>query len=585
MSNSQGKKSRFLMLIGVPFLCFSLGFGYFKVAPELVLWLDAQSWQSAQATILSVKLDRAHSREGGTSYEVQARYSYRVNGQPYQSNRVGVYSGKDNIGSYHQDWYQRLQGIQRNQGAVTIWYNPADPSQSLIDKEMRWGFMAFQAVFVLVFFLVGLGMVWAGLSKKPLGKPGHRQFSRDVVVEGIDFSSRQRLHPNVAANVKPLWFFALIWNVIAFPLALVGLDDITKAIEQGEYIALLIFLFPLVGVFLCWMALKSTVLQIKFGQSALRLDPAPGQAGGQVGGDIELSRELAPDTEYQVRLECLHSQERKNSKGHTRIVTSVLWQDAMPGLARIEGGRSIVSFVFDVPKELPQSEPESKNWHHWRLHIGTDIPGIDLALDFDIPVQKGDQSSGVRIPGRERQQQLQRSQQLAECLNAEQQAGALYLSFPYGRELGSSIIWTVFGSVFLAVGVGIGVADMGPGLIEIPVKILFCVVFGGIGLVMLLSAVLTPTTKLDVAIDAASVYVRRFFLGVMVSNKTVPIEDVESMQAKRKSSYSKGGRTINHFQVRLLLKNRQRLTIAESIPGRVLADEAIHFLRNGTSLP
>ena len=142
----------------------------------------------------------------------------------------------------------------------------------------------------------------------------------------------------------------------------------------------------------------------------------------------------------------------------------------------------------------------------------------------------------------------------------------------------------LFGCIFFGAGVGIGFANVGPALIEIPMKLLFCTVFGGVGLLIMLIGFLTPTTRLDTAIDQQNVHVRRLFLGKEIYRRTIPLESVIRMEAHKNSSTSSGSRTQNWFQIRIH-HSGGRQPIAESIPSRVLADEALSFLRANTLLP
>ncbi len=544
--------------------------------------MSADSWARTQGQVLSVRLASARGSEGGTTYEVLARYQYQVAGRAYEGNRVGLHSGKDNIGDYHQVWKRRLQSLKSAGRPVSVWYDPRHPEQSLLDTDMRWGLMAMQFAFVGVFGILGLVFIGAGVTKSRKSSPSS---SGDTPAAAtMDFGEGEPIAPSAAMGHWAMWFFALVWNGISFPAVFAGWDDIQSARQAEDYLVLLILLFPLVGCYLMWLAIRGSILHVRYGRSRLRLDPHPGQAGGQVGGEITLSRALPLDTECEVRLECVHSRETRNAKGQTRISHSVQWQDMMMVRGRREAGKTKVQFLFDVPGDLPASQPESKDWHHWRIHIGADIPGLDLALDFAVPVDQGDGKSLIRIPGRERQLQMQRTQQLAGVLNTEQSGDTLYMNSDYGREKLGSIMITLFGSVFFGAGVGIGFADMGPGLIEIPMKLLFCTVFGGMGLLLMLIGVLTPTTRLETAIDRDNIHVRRLFLGKEVYRRTIPLADITRMDAHKNSSSSSGSRTRNWFQVRVH-HNGRRQPIAESIPGRVLVDEALAFLRANTGLP
>ncbi|MEE2732289.1 MAG: DUF3592 domain-containing protein [Pseudomonadota bacterium] len=584
LRRGKGKRSLMLSLFGIPFFCFGIGFGYFKLWPELSIWMSAASWQQTEGQLVSTRLDSSRSSEGSTTYEVKARYRYQVNGREFESARVGIHTGKDNIGRYHQTWSRQLSQSHQNRLPVTVWYDPLQPSRSLLDRELRWGLMAMQLAFAGVFSLVGAVLMGAGLVK------GNADPDSDPVpadadsMSTLDFSDRSPIAPSAAMGHWGMWFFAVVWNAISFPAALAGWDEIRSIRSAEDYLVLLILLFPLVGLFLIWQAIKGSILHVRYGQSRLVMDPNPGQAGGQVGGEITLSKALPLDAQCEVRLECLHSRETRNAKGERRTSTSVLWQDMMMASGRREADQTKIQFLFDVPGDLPASQPQSKDWKHWKVHVAADIPGLDLALDFAVPVAQGERRSLIRMPGRERQQQLQRTQELAQVLNTEQKGDTLYLNSEYGRERNGSIQAFLFGSIFLAAGIGIGFAQVGPALIAIPVKLLFCTVFGGVGLLIMLIGLLTPTTRLDTAIDRHHVHVRRQFLGREVYRRSIPLDSITRFDAHRNSSTSSGSRTRNWFQLRIHHDGR-RQPIAESIPGRVLADEALAFLRTHTGLP
>lgn len=586
--------------MGLPFLLFGLGFAGFKVGPELFLWQAAKHWSPGQGELLSYRLTSSRSREGGTSYEIQARYRYQAHGQTYTGNRVGLHQGKDNIGDYHQRWQQRLARIKNQGDPLPLWYDPGQPDQALLDRELRWGLMALQLAFAVVFSLVGVGLIVAGLrgrqpaSKTEATEPGSAASANPTLsatstpsinsAPSATTASAGPIAPVMPMGPLSLWGFALVWNLIAWPACWLAGDELAAMHQPRDYLLLLIVLFPVVGLFLLWQAIKGSILHRRYGRSRLRLDPDPGQAGGQVGGEIRLSRPLPTGTRFQVQLQCLRSREERGAKGQRRLATSVEWQDQAEGEGRLSNGRTRVPFVFDVPAALPATEPRARQWHHWQLHLAAELPGLDLALDFPLPVVKGTDRSGISIAGRERRQQLQRAQQLTQVLNLEQQGKTLYLQSRYGREVVGSLLAALFGALFLGVAVGIGWADLASGWLAIPVKLLFCTVFGGLGLLIFLLGATTPLSRLETAIDPENLHVRRFLAGWEVYRRRIPLADIRQLQAHKNSSYGQGQRIRNWYQLRVRHGGRTQ-TIAESIPGRVLADAALTFLRDHTGLP
>ena len=148
-----------------PTLFFTLIFGLFfagggvmvfseTVWPTWQDWRVMQQWQPASAQLLEIS---------GSDNETIANYRYKYNGVTYQGDRVYVALFKDNIGSYHADLLKRLRE-QKNAGQlVSIWVNPLDHQQAVIDRDMRWGLFALMCGFCSVFIFMGSLVMYAGL--------------------------------------------------------------------------------------------------------------------------------------------------------------------------------------------------------------------------------------------------------------------------------------------------------------------------------------------------------------------------------------------------------------------------------------
>ena len=146
------------MLPGLLFcLIFASGGGFILSETAWPMWQNwqrAQDWRPASARLLSVS---------GADNDTRADYRYDFAGRSYQATGVGVSEFKDNIGSYHQDMQEYLREIQRNGDILPIWVNPANPSQAVIDRDMRWGLFAMTSGFCSIFLFIGLGVIVASL--------------------------------------------------------------------------------------------------------------------------------------------------------------------------------------------------------------------------------------------------------------------------------------------------------------------------------------------------------------------------------------------------------------------------------------
>ena len=159
---------RLLIIPGLLFgLIFAAGGGFILSETAWPMWQNwqrAQDWRPASARLLSVS---------GADNDTRADYRYDFAGGSYQGTGVGISEFKDNIGSYHQDMQVYLREIQRNGEILPIWVNPANPSQAVIDRSMRWGLFALTSGFCSIFLLIGLGVIVASLrSSGQVGSPG-----------------------------------------------------------------------------------------------------------------------------------------------------------------------------------------------------------------------------------------------------------------------------------------------------------------------------------------------------------------------------------------------------------------------------
>ena len=165
----------------------------------------------------------------------------------------------------------------------------------------------------------------------------------------------QEVRSQAKQSMLSAWLFAGVWNLIAWP----GVLALPEELGKGNWAALLMLLFPLIGLLLVYWALKVSAEWWKYGTTLLRLDPYPGSIGGHVGGRIEING-ADPTEDFHVVLECVYSSVSTNGSKRSRK-TSVKWQ--AQGEVDVVGrtGGVEARFRFDVPTGLPESESADRS--------------------------------------------------------------------------------------------------------------------------------------------------------------------------------------------------------------------------------
>ena len=160
-------------------------------------------------------------------------------------------------------------------------------------------------------------------------------------------------------TVIALWLVAVVWNAVAGPLLFV----VPEEVADGNHLALIGLIFPLVGLGLVVWAVRTSLRWRKFGTSVLQRAPAS----------------------VRLRLTCVAR--TRDSDGDTH--DSLLWHDeaSVPGPAlRREPAGLAVPFAFAIPGDASPTDRESSPEIRWRLEARAAVAGVDYASGFDVPV-------------------------------------------------------------------------------------------------------------------------------------------------------------------------------------------------------
>ena len=613
----------------IPGLLFGLifaGGGFFFLSetslPTWQSWSEMKNWRPGYAKLLSVT---------GSENQNTANYRYEYGGSTYQSSRVYVAEFSDNIGSYHADMLQRLRPYQTSGQPLPIWINPLAPQESVIDRDMRWGLFALMTGFCSVFILIGLAVVYASIrsSGKPTtsNRPSlldlrkewkEKQKDPDFTHSFLEFSQYRseewqtennpptdfkeidwqshkgwetaRIASNATKGVWFFWIFALIWNAVSIPFIYIIPDELQK----DNYATMIALLFPLVGLFLIYKAVASTLEYRHFGKVLFEMDPYPGAIGGNVGGRIQVSRlpyqQAIEAQEIWIRLECVYSYVSGSGKNRSRR-ESIKWAEQGKPQIDSQGQGISLQFRFDVPENLPNADVEhAKAYHLWRLTVKADVSGVDLNRNYNIPAfNTGETSRFIRHDISAQSTALKAQESLAaksaiasgnfdieglsRAMQLQQQGSEISLKFPMLRNKAL----TLFAAIF-AGGFGFATFQMADMASEGGLFGIFIAIFGlPFFLVALLAGLATiylPLNNLRVVIDTTGVSILRRLLFIPIFRRHLSRNDISHLSLKKSGSTGQGVKKIKHFKIKVHDKNGRSATLAEDIDGE---DVATHF--------
>ena len=595
--------------------------------PTYQAWQTMKSWQSTPATLIKVK---------GSSNNTEATYSYTISGVEHINDRVYVSSFKDNIGSYHQDMFKELQWLKDNYQPVTIWYNPDSPEQSVIDREMRWGFFALMTGFCSVFILIGLGISYScfksskeksAKSNKPSLFELRNQWKRDQANNNsrqsfLEFSQQRfheqkqqkeveqvnhsetgsqpwlnkkewrshRIRSGAKTSMYVMWGFAIVWNAISSPLLFVLEDEI----RDGNYAALLGLLFPLIGLFLIRQAWKMTREWQRFGVIELEMDPFPGSIGGHIGGTLLVKNVYDFNAKFNVELECVYSHMSGSGDNRSRR-ENIKWAEG--GLAKVvaAGNGVRIRFRFDIPEKLPESDSEQNgDYYFWRFKVKADLKGTDLNREYNIPVYKTQvHSKTIRHDITAQVEEFREnkaietkaaissgdfaSTALSRALRYKNKGNKQIFYYPMFRNKILTLFALIFGGGFgfaaLSINGGFGNGGiMGIGML------LFSLPFALVGLFASIAAIYLPLNNLTVTLEGRSIKALRRLFIFPIKYNVLQGNDIKKMEVKSTGSTGQGVRQIKHYKVIAHTKTFKKITIAEDIDGEDLANQLKEFL-------
>ena len=345
----------------------------------------------------------------------------------------------------------------------------------------KWTEAAFLGVFALVFGLVSTLVIVAALKGRRAGAALEEARSRHPESPWMwraDWAAGKIVDSN-RATMYTAWGFAGLWNLISLPAGVLGAR---QALREESYGKLFVLIFPLVGLGLLVWAVRATIRFRRFGVSRLELATLPAPVGRALRGTVQ-----APglgDTIEELRVTLTSVRRVITGSGKNRSTSErILWQEEQRVAGRRQ--RTAEGMVTSVPIEFPlpdDAEPcDSANPRDqvlWRLTLAADVPGVDYASTFEVPVFRTAESAepaGIERGGASPPAAPFVQPATSRIAVTRNRRGTEIL-FPAARNVGASAGLTVF----LLLWLGVVWA-----LVHFDAPVIFLVVFGAIALLLL----------------------------------------------------------------------------------------------------
>ena len=307
-----------------------------------------------------------------------ADYRYTFKGATYPGDRLGTmpFNGSSDVDDFDDRVGSLFAQAREEKKPITVYVNPENPAESMVDRQIRWGLMLFFVPFALAFGGVGVGALVAIFF---ILRGDRKATKKDRAAAAAAASAVAQQ----SSGAGFLWVFAFFWNAIAFPIAALTVPDI---IRTGEWIGLFVLLFPLVGVGLLWAAIAATVQRFRRGRARIHLASEAIRVGGAVQGHVAYSGGVKVGELFVVRLVCL----RHFGAAIEEDSVSTHWNRLLDARAEKEGeGEAVrVPFRIEIPAGAPPTTPDDDEAVHytWQLEVKPQQGAEALAERRDIEV-------------------------------------------------------------------------------------------------------------------------------------------------------------------------------------------------------
>jgi hypothetical protein len=412
-------------------------------------------------------------------------------------------------------------------------------------------------LFGVIFCGVGFGLMAAALF-------GGRIYQRTLRLQAEHPSepwlwradwAQGRVQSKTRGNMIARWVFAIFWNAVSMPVAyLVTTQGVTN---PAAYLALI---FPVIGVFLLFYAIRQSLAYFEFGKTYFEMASVPGVIGRELRGVVQARFPHSPDHGIHLRLSCVH-RVTSGSGNSQSTMESIVWRDeADLSSAQLCPGPTGTSFPvsFHIPAEAQATQKLSpRDEYAWLLEALADVPGVDYHDIFEVPVFRTQQSPTPSDPEPEVFAARPVSRPEVMTVEVRENAAGTEFFFPAARNKGFAAVTNIFlfafatGTFFLFRG-------------RIP--IIFGVGCGLFSVVLLFITIQMWFGTTRVVIGNGTLSLQKGLLG---GGKTQMFQLSDIASIRSKIGAQQGGATgTPYYDIELGLRNGSSLTLGRTIRDR-----------------
>lgn len=244
--------------------------------------LSVRSWVDTTAKVISssVESHRVRGRHGSsTSYSPKVVYAYAIDGVMYEGDQ---YSNLK-VGTNDYKAHQRKANSYRKGDVITIYYNPDNPSESVVirKKFIPLHILGFHGIFLIVGFLLLVFTVKSCFSEKLPVREKH-----------FFNTTLKRTWPG---ELNGLALFTGLWNFVVWIILSLFFSTGTRIFSL---IGCLLMVFPVIGVGFLFSLMRNLIAYYKVPHYELTITCATFRVGetAQVNyairGDADMVRKI-----------------------------------------------------------------------------------------------------------------------------------------------------------------------------------------------------------------------------------------------------------------------------------------------------